>query len=625
MKREIRTVLVVICAVVLIVAVFFLLRSCDSMKSVVSNDATDTSTTVPLSLSDATDPSVSTTVPPETDPSEQPSVTESSDSNVTEPKPSVPQVTEPVMAQLESITVMSETVRTTYSVGDAFDASGLVLIGQYSDGGQREITSGFTIAPVSFSAVGEYIVAITYQNLSTDLITQFYAAELVSISVRSMPNQVDYFVGEELDTTGLTLTATYSDGTEQVIPSGFSCTPSLLNSAGKHSITIHYNGKETTFDVQVNEVTISRISVRTMPDKTVYTEGDQLDLTGLTLTAYYSDGSEKNVSDGFSVTPSKLSYDSTQPITVHYEGVSTDFDVSVQLVIVASGSCGDALTWEQTKGGTLIISGSGEMYDYSYSNPAGCTAPWNGFSRLVISDGVTSIGKYAFYMQSGLTSVDIANSVRKIGNYAFAQCANLQEITIADGVETLGNDVFRGDYRLSSVKIGKGLRTIGDNAFANCYGLTNVPVDQGNAYYSNDDYGALYTKDKTELIVFPKNVTRKVVLPEGLKIVRSFAFVRCALSDVVIPDSVTTIGFYAFMDCKSLVRVTIGSGVRDILADAFRGCNALEEIRITSIDCSIYDSKNTMGIPDGTALCGYSGSSVQSYAEKYGYYFERIA
>ena len=625
MKREIRTVLVVVCAVVLIVAAFFLMRSCGLIKPVTSNDATDTFTTVPFLSSDATSSSAATTVPQETGNFEQPTITESSDSNVTEPKPSVPQATESVLPQLESITVMAETARTTYNIGDAFDASGLVLVGHYSDGGQREITGGFSVAPVRFSAAGDYVVTITYQNLSAELLVQVYASELVRISVRTLPNQVVYFVGEDLDTTGLPLTATYIDGTEQIISSGFSCTSAALNFAGNHSITIHYNGKEATFGVQVNEVVISKISIRTMPNKTVYTEGDSLDLTGLTLIAYYSDGSERIVSDGFTVTSSTLSYDSTQQITVHYEGVSTGFDVTVELVIVASGSCGDTLIWEQTKDGTLVITGSGEMYDYSYSSSSGCTAPWNGFRRLVISDGVTSIGKYAFYMQSGLASVDIANSVRKIGNYAFAKCSNLQEITIADGVESLGNDVFRGDYQLSSIKIGKELRIIGDNAFANCYGLTNVSVDQRNGYFSNDDYGALYTKDKTELILFPKNVTGKVVLPEGLRIIRDFALGRCALSDVVIPDSVTTIGFYGFMDCKSLVRVTIGSGVRDILADAFRGCNALEEIRITSIDCNIYDSKNTMGTADGTALCGFSGSGVQRYAEKYGYYFERIA
>lgn len=117
------------------------------------------------------------------------------------------------------------------------------------------------------------------------------------------------------------------------------------------------------------------------------------------------------------------------------------------------GKCGENLTWlydKETK--TLTISGSGDMSDYAPDVRVqvnyGVVAPWRkqvsnqNLQKVVISDGVTSIGEYAFYQCYYLTSVEISDSVTSIGNDAFAHCGDLTGITLPDGITNIGASAF---------------------------------------------------------------------------------------------------------------------------------------------------------------------------------------
>lgn len=142
-----------------------------------------------------------------------------------------------------------------------------------------------------------------------------------------------------------------------------------------------------------------------------------------------------------------------------------------------SGTCGDNVTWtynETTH--TLTISGSGRMYNYKWPN----LGPWDSFRQdilsLLIEEGVTSIGNYAFYECSGLTSVTIPNSVTSIGIYAFYGCSGLISVTIPNSVTSIGAYTFHGCSGLTSVTIPNSVTSIGDNAFRGCSGLTSVTI-----------------------------------------------------------------------------------------------------------------------------------------------------
>ena len=137
---------------------------------------------------------------------------------------------------------------------------------------------------------------------------------------------------------------------------------------------------------------------------------------------------------------------------------------------VASGECGEDLTWTLDDEGTLTISGTGPMAKYHYYPGSSPTdIPWyslrGSVKRVVIGSGVTNIGDYAFYECEALTSVTIPDSVTTIGEGAFYECIALTSVTIPDSVTTIGNSTFSGCEALASVTIPDSVTTIGNYAF----------------------------------------------------------------------------------------------------------------------------------------------------------------
>ena len=169
-----------------------------------------------------------------------------------------------------------------------------------------------------------------------------------------------------------------------------------------------------------------------------------------------------------------------------------------------SGICGPNLRWHLTDNGVLTISGKGEMYGYSSSYYD--RAPWGNYNikQIIIGDGVTTIGRYAFYNCSVLTSVTIPNSVTEIGGSAFEGCSALTSVTIPNSVTEIGGSAFFKCSALSSVTIPNSVTTIGDYAFTNYKAkiiwLTNTPpagysnVTGGIHYVANNLYTGLFNK-----------------------------------------------------------------------------------------------------------------------------------
>ena len=148
--------------------------------------------------------------------------------------------------------------------------------------------------------------------------------------------------------------------------------------------------------------------------------------------------------------------------------------VSLSAYAEKSGICGDNLEWKLTDEGVLTITGTGEMQDWNdYSSP------WyenESVKQVIIGDGVTTIGDWAFSYCRALTSITIPNSVTTIGDYAFESCSSLTSITIPNSVTTIGDYAFSYCRALTSVIISNSVTTIGERTFANCYSLTSVTI-----------------------------------------------------------------------------------------------------------------------------------------------------
>ena len=162
-----------------------------------------------------------------------------------------------------------------------------------------------------------------------------------------------------------------------------------------------------------------------------------------------------------------------------------------------SGTCGPNLKWHLTDDGVLTITGKGKMYDYSDSRPWGWGYP--DIKRIIIGDGVTTIGRSAFEDCSSLTSVTIPNSVTTIGNSAFSFCSHLTSVTIPNSVTTIGNSAFSYCSSLTSVTIPNSVTTIEQSAFSSCSSLTSVTIPNsvtaiGYEAFNNSIYNHRTTK-----------------------------------------------------------------------------------------------------------------------------------
>ena len=131
--------------------------------------------------------------------------------------------------------------------------------------------------------------------------------------------------------------------------------------------------------------------------------------------------------------------------------IFTLLPVSAFADTVKSGTCGGNLTWTLDSEGTLTISGTGAMTDYSNDSKAPWYSRRSSIKSVIIESGVTSIGDRAFYYYTGLTSVTIGNSVTSIGNYAFYDCTGLTSVTIGNSVTSIGGYAFEGCTRLTEI------------------------------------------------------------------------------------------------------------------------------------------------------------------------------
>ena len=224
---------------------------------------------------------------------------------------------------------------------------------------------------------------------------------------------------------------------------------------------------------------------------------------------------------------------------------------------------------------------------------------------IIIPEGVDNIDNNAFNSCDSLTSITIPNSVTSVGDYAFSGCTSLTSITIPNNVTSIGEQAFKDCSRLISVTIPNSVTSIGEQAFGGCSGLTSIRVESGNTVYDSRNNGnAIIETDSNTLIsgckntVIPNTVTSigdwafegrydmtSITIPNSVTSIGYGAFQSCTdLTSVTIPNSVTTIGGWAFQYCRSLTSVTIGNSVIRIGVEAFDTCRQLISVVIETIN-----------------------------------------
>ena len=260
---------------------------------------------------------------------------------------------------------------------------------------------------------------------------------------------------------------------------------------------------------------------------------------------------------------------------------------------------------------TLTLTGTGAMKDYSYDNN---NAPWHIHRALikyvVVESGLTTIGKSAFALCSGLTTIEISDSVTSIGDHAFLACRNLTGINIPDSTKIIGALSFGACSSLTNIDIPNGVSAIGEGAFSGCTGLKTINIDSTNNTYKSID-GIAFSKDEKELLIYPAgNEDSLYIVPDHVTKIGYGVFLTCEnIKKIEIQNGVTTIGKEAFYNCKNLRAIKIPGSVTAIGDNAFHYCSSLDTVEVNwstpiSINPGIYTMSSiaeaTLSVPEGS-------------------------
>ncbi len=299
------------------------------------------------------------------------------------------------------------------------------------------------------------------------------------------------------------------------------------------------NIKNITIGASVNKVeSFAFSSCQKLTD--VYYAGTEEQWNGIEIGSYNDGLLNANIhfnsTDNGNVTDGNVSDDNVTDGNVSDDNV-TDGNIADRTVI-DSGSCGDNVTYTLYNDGELVISGEGNMWDYT-----DCETPFdeniNNIKSIVFSDGVTSVGGEAFNNFDNLVNIEFSDTVKTIGYSAFDHCDGIESVMIPSSVTSMDYCVFSG-----------------------CSKLKSIIVDEKNNYYSNDDFGVLFNKNKTHLIQCPNGFDE---------------------NEYVIPDGVTSIGTYAFNWCDNIKSIVIPTGITSI-SNAFEYCAALSDVHFCGTD-----------------------------------------
>ena len=418
-------------------------------------------------------------------------------------------------ANLTRLAVRNMPTKTSYTVGESLSMKGFSMWAYYDNGTSQIITNSYTYTPTKLTKAGTQYITVTYMGKTTGFNVTVTEAKptvtITKIAVATSPNKTTYMVGDSLDSAGLSITVYYSDGKTQTLTSGFTCSPTTFNTAGKASVSVSYGGLTTSFSVNVS-APITRQG--TCGAKAKWTlSGGVLKISGTgDIDNYTENGAPWS-----------------------------EYGTQVRTVTIESG-----------------ITSVGA---YAFASTA--------IETLNIPDTLRRIDKTALYNTAYLATINLdagnrsfiyknASLLSRDGTklYAVALGAAGRTYTVPDGVTAIeGYKVFyRSNVR--EIAINKDLYSIDPTTFMSAHNLEKFTVDARNVALTAKD-GVLYTKNMNALVCYPSaKANSSYTIPEGVTVIREGAFAYSTkLRELTLPASLSRVDNNAFQGTNKLASV----------------------------------------------------------------------
>lgn len=547
-------------------------------------------------------------------------------------------------------------IRVTFSGADAVSSDGTLVIFTFTAKATGTATLEFTAYKMYDENGSSIATTISNGNVTVE---SKPTKTLTSISIQSNPTKTTYYIGDSLNTSGLQLNLTYSDGSNETVTSGYTTSGFSSSSTGTKTVTVSYDGKTTTFTVTVNTPLISLSSA----SKSM-TVGDTATLTatttpsGQTVTWTSSNTSVATVSGGTII--AKASGSATITAKFTYNGITYSKTCSVTVVNPAPTLSSISVQTNPTKttyyiGDSLNTSGLVLLLTYSDGSTETVTSGFttSGFSSTYAGTKTVTVSYESF---TDTFDVTIHTPSISFNQYETDDMIGLYlgvpktfEVTTTPSNQDVSFWMVDPEYfsvsgnTITATKSAMGITTLVAEFTYNDIKYTNTlivsVIDCYECYLGSDRVGHLDFKTGTLSIQGTGDMpnyadfgeapwsneaeyVNKIQICEGITSIGDYAFVNCInAKEVEIANTVKSIGTWAFEDCWAVETLIVPESVEKIDDYAFTWCGGLKDIYIYNDDVVL--GKNALNCEYSNAtIHGYKNSTAEAHAAQYGRTFK---
>ena len=510
---------------------------------------------------------------------------------------------------ITGISVATLPDKTTYYQKELFDSTGMVVTAVTSTGGTVEITD-YEISGFDSETAGTKTVTVTYCEFTATFEITVLDETLTGITITTLPSKTQYHINGTFDPTGITASASTSDGNAVALNSDqleYSDVDS--SSPGSKVITVSYSRMTTTFDVTIMAPTSIQVEKYS---GTAYFVGDNSSVRVYSISVTYSDGTDSGVENGYTITQVDTSTAGEKTAVVDYFGVTVEIPVTVLdsfSTQIGTPNKEDVAVVFDLVTGIMSITGAGEFSPIQSAE----NVPNSIITRvkiLNIGEGITKIPDMMFpgtnvnnleqvlfpntleeigsgnFDNSKITQLALPNSLKKIGNYCFVGSI-ITSLEIPSSVTTIGSNSFADLPNLQSITFHEGLESIEPTVFNGCPLIKNLvlPPTLKNMQYNfqNSTLESLemggdnvnFSSSGSERI---SNISAKSMTIRSGTIDNGAFYYNTTIENLSLGETVKWNGSGQFNGCSNLTNVSISDGITSVPESCFRGCSSLDNV-----------------------------------------------